>query len=205
MGSLDHEKSLRVIINKTMQKVLIYTAAVLLTIGILVIGGLWLMTPRTPTDVPSTNTGTQTPTGGTNGSTSVTPGGDQTIPGQGIIVGTEGGGSVQVNDFKNDSATVSDTNNPGHYYLAGGLDPTGSDVSYSIFYVESDQSFNITLLKEPIGETRIQAETELMQKLGISQSDMCRLRYWVGVPNFVNAIYSGKNLGFSFCPGATPL
>lgn len=191
--------------NIGMQKVLIYTVAALLTLGILVIGMLWLMTPHVSNTAPGTNTKPATSSGG--GQTTVTPGsGGQTAPvGQGIMLGLEGGGSIQVSDFKNDSATVNDTNNPGHYYLSGGLDPTTNNASHSTFYAESDQSFNITLLKEPIGEVRKQAETELMQKLAISQADMCRLHYWVGVPNFVNSIYSGKNLGFSFCPGATPL
>jgi len=45
----------------------------------------------------------------------------------------------------------------------------------------------------------------LLQQLGISEQDACRLRYSVSVPFSVNPLYSGKNLGFSFCPGATPL
>ena len=44
-----------------------------------------------------------------------------------------------------------------------------------------------------------------MQHLGISESDMCRLSYMVSVPNRVNTIYAGQNLGFSFCMGAVAL
>jgi hypothetical protein len=34
---------------------------------------------------------------------------------------------------------------------------------------------------------------------------MCGLNYTVSVPYSVNAIYSGSNLGFSFCPDAVVL
>lgn len=122
-----------------------------------------------------------------------------------IIVMTEGGNELRVRDFKNSRNTVTSTNIPGHYFLAGGTDPSGTGAPYSMFYVDIDGSFNITLLKEPLVETRFTAEQDLIQQLGISKERMCVLKYWVGVPVAINPVYAGKNLGFSFCPGATEL
>ena len=125
-----------------------------------------------------------------------------------LTVTARDGGTVSVNDFKNDPTVVAaPSGNQGYYYLTGWLDPKhpARTYPYSIFYVDADQSFNITLQQEPIKQTRQQAEQELLQRLGIGQQGACRLNYWVGVPYGVNPIYSGKNLGFSFCPGAVQL
>src|SRR3989344_1039330 len=101
MCTMYHKNYVRLIIDKTMQKVIIYTAATLLIIGILVTGVLWLMTPSVPSTTPGTNIKPAT-SSGTGGQTTVTPGsgGRTTPPGQGIIVGAEGSGSIQVHDFK---------------------------------------------------------------------------------------------------------
>ena len=72
---------------------------------------------------------------------------------------------------------------------------------FIITYVARDQSFNIGLFAEPLGETRKAAEQYLIQKLGLSEREMCFLRASVVTPYWVNSFYSGKNLGFSFCPG----
>ena len=101
--------------------------------------------------------------------------------------------------------------NAGYYYLGyhmkeGFPDPTASDnPPYVISYIDSTQYFNIALLQEPIGSVREEAQQYLMQHLGISQDQMCRLNYMVSVPDRVNSQFSSKNLGFSFCPGATVL
>jgi hypothetical protein len=178
-------------------------AAAMLAGGIIgfykIFGGQSPADSTTPLD---TNTGQ-----GGNFTTDVTqqPGTPVTQGEQGITVSTQGGGSILVKDFKNDAATKPDPNNQGQYYLSGGLDPTAASTAYSTFFVEANQSFNITLLREPIKDVRIQAETELLQKLGITQEQACALNYYVGVPAEINEIYAGKNLGFSFCNGATSL
>jgi hypothetical protein len=176
--------------------------AVLLLVG----GGYFffkLITPTAPdtaggtdssglSDVPYVPYQTQTPGSAGSGSSD----------GSGTTVTLRTGEAVQVNAFKNSRETKEDPSNPGHYYL------TGADTlsaSYTILFTEGDQSFNITLLQEPIGTTRAQAEQKLLQILGISQADACYLRYRVGVPYGINPVYAGNNLGFSFCPGATQL
>ncbi|OGC80805.1 hypothetical protein A2943_02940 [Candidatus Adlerbacteria bacterium RIFCSPLOWO2_01_FULL_51_16] len=184
-----------------MQKTLIILTVVVIVGGIGVYLLLLFGLPSTsPQSTPPPNYGGFLPdmTGG------VTPNTQPRIT-DGMLITTVTGNQIAVKDFKKDPATVADTNNVGHYYLSGGVDIGNSNNSYSILYIESDQSFNVTLLEEPLGDTRTKAEAELIQKLGISKNDMCFLRYVVGTPYWVNEIYAGKNLGFSFCPGATQL
>ena len=124
---------------------------------------------------------------------------------------TTNGETSSVRNFLKDSTTVKDPINSGYYYLGyhmseGISDSTATDSPpYIIEYISATQYFNIALLQEPIGTTRLAAEQYLMTHLGISQNQMCQLNYMVSVPNRVNSQYAGRNLGFSFCPGATKL
>ena len=101
--------------------------------------------------------------------------------------------------------------NPGYYYLGyhyanGTSDPTASnDPPYLIEYISTTQYFNISLLHEPLGQIRQQAEQYLMAHTGLTQNQMCQIKYMVSVPSSVNQVYAGTNLGFSFCPGAVQL
>lgn len=193
-----------------MQRLLIVIAGVLVFVGAGVLVWMLLGMQGPGGTGAQTNGGTGTYTGSYNNqlntSTSVTPTATSSGAANGeTTVASNGSGSISVKDFKSDPDTKVDTNNKGHYYLSGGLDPTAEDAPFSILYVDSDQSFNITLLKEPLGDYRKLAEQELMAKLGTSMEEMCGLRYWVSVPTWVNKTYSTKNLGFSFCPGAVQL
>ena len=133
-----------------------------------------------------------------------------TTGGTNIVVPTTGGSTATTN-FLNDPAVVKDSINPGHYFIGphpyiGIADSTATESpTYIIEYIQSDNSFTIGLLTEPIATTREDAERELTKVLGLGKDQMCQLNYMVSVPSRVNAIYSGKNLGFSFCPGATTL
>lgn len=77
--------------------------------------------------------------------------------------------------------------------------------NFGIMYSTFDDSFAIALTLPPLKEARRDAENYLMQKLGLSQSEMCRLNANVLVPASVSLAYAGKNLGFSFCPGSVDL
>ncbi len=121
---------------------------------------------------------------------------------------------IEVKDFSQNGESVADAVNPGSYVLAGsvgycledGTCPHGADTdAFSIAYEGSSQSFNIALLKEPLGETREDAEDFLRDRLGISDAQLCSLNYYLGVPYFVNERFSGENLKFSFCTDATTL
>jgi len=109
-----------------------------------------------------------------------------------------------VADFKKDPETKVSASG-SLYYLSGGLTPSPTKTPYSIFYVEADKSFHITLLQEPLRGTRAQAEQVLLKKLGVTEQQVCSLVVYVGVPGPVNQFYGGKELGLSFCPGAEAL
>lgn len=189
-----------------MQKILI--TVIVATTALLGAGLLaWFFSPS-PASTPTAQTSQSNPYGTINNSTTVTPA-DQTnsqvADKEGYLSVTgELGGLILVKDFKSDP-TVEKGKDGRYYYLAGGIDPNSVGAPYGIDYTESDQSFNIVLLKEPLGDFRKLAEQELMQRLDINTTQACGLRYWVSVPTYVNSTYSTKNLGFSFCPGATRL
>jgi hypothetical protein len=76
---------------------------------------------------------------------------------------------------------------------------------YQITYHAPDRTFTITVMQEPLGHTRRQAEAIFLAMLGLSKIEACVLRVNVTVPWSVNQRYAGQNLGMSFCPGATAL
>ena len=143
-----------------------------------------------------------------------TSGGAATSSRATITVGTIAGQSLEVRDFIHDPRTVADVVNPGSYLLAGELGyclgdgscPVASDITdFSVMYSETTQAFTIVLLREPIGETRRRAEAFMLERLGITETEACALRYHLGVPTSVNETFAGRNLGFSFCSGAAKL
>lgn len=127
---------------------------------------------------------------------------------------TRSGVVVTVKDFIHNGETVTDVQNPGSYVLAGSLGycladgtcPRGAVTEeFSISYSEKTHLFNIVLLTEPLGEIRHKTEQFLVGRLGLTEQQLCSLDYTVGAPYWVNEAYDSKNLGFSFCPGATKL
>jgi hypothetical protein len=77
-------------------------------------------------------------------------------------------------------------------------DPTEE---FSILY-DGSGYFPIVLMKKPLGIARIKAEKLLLSKLGVDQADMCRLKYMLSTPNFVDPEHAGVDLKFSFCPSS---
>ena len=71
--------------------------------------------------------------------------------------------------------------------------------SFRILYYAADNSFVITLLKEPVGDAQQAAEMAFLSQLGISQSDACKLKVSVSVPAFVDENLAGQDLGLTFC------
>ena len=127
---------------------------------------------------------------------------------------TRSGATAIVKDFVHNGETVADVVNPGSYVLAGtvgycladGTCPAGySTTNFNISYDEKTHFFNVVLLKEPLGTVRLEAEQFLANRLGITGQQLCSLDYSIGAPYWVNTAYADKNLGFSFCPGATAL
>ncbi len=205
-----------------MKKFLIISIGVLIVGGLILFAGLRLLigslvqTPAPPTTTTNTNGGGSYSTGVTNGggggttpvsvvTSSSTSG---TVQGPTIPFTTVGGQTIQAKDFRMSPDYHKDPANEGLYYLGyhysgGAPDPTASEnPPYVVGYVAATQYFNITLLQEPIADTRKQVESYLEDLMGLSQEQMCQLDYTVAVPNSVNQIYAGQDLRFSFCPGA---
>ena len=91
------------------------------------------------------------------------------------------------------------------YQVAG--DASGS---YLITYIPADEfgsqaQFLVALLAEPLGASRLAAEAELKASLSLSEGEICMLDAQVWTNDSVNATYAGRDLGLTFCPGATPL
>jgi len=124
------------------------------------------------------------------------------------------GSSVTSNNFIDNGVTIADEQNSSTYYLAGSLDyctPSGTCLEgfpseeFKVIYFSESQTFIVSLITEPLGQSRNKAEQFILRTLGVSQEEMCLLSYEVLVPSGINETYSGKNLGFSFCPGAIVL
>jgi hypothetical protein len=124
------------------------------------------------------------------------------------------GTKIDTQNFIDNGTTIQDPANKGTYYLAGssgacnkdGTCPSaGNPSDFTILYYPDQQSFNIGLTSEPLGQARKDAEQYLSKTLGITQQQMCNLNYSIGTTVYVNAQYAGENLGFSFCPGAVAL
>lgn len=74
--------------------------------------------------------------------------------------------------------------------------------NYQISYSTSSQgdSFFITVNSEPVVGISQNAETALLQKLGVEKEYLCTLPVVINVPYMVNAKLSEYNFGLSFCP-----
>lgn len=193
-------------------KLIFWILGVLL--GAILIGVLWYLFffPKPTTQVLQQPPVTLPSSGSV---TPVTPGSASSSPtAQTMTLTVQDDQKVITNDFIHNKITIPDAANAGRYLLAGNLgycvsDPekcqAGLVTHYNLYYNSPEQSFTIELTKEPIGQTRLAMEQFMLATLGISQTEMCSLNYYVGVTLNVNSQFTGKNLGFSFCPGATVL
>lgn len=189
----------------------------IVSIGIIIFAGLialafWLTNSKSQIPATDSPNGQNTlPVANSVGNTTAVDTSTNFTSGTILSLPAVDGGTIQVNNFINDPTTAKDPINQGYYYLGyhvneGIPDPTATDnPPYIIEYISATQYFNVALLQEPIGPVREEAQQYLMAHLGIGQDQMCRLNYMVSVPDRVNSQFSGKNLGFSFCPGATVL
>ena len=188
-----------------MSKTLYWILAVGTVTVVAVFAGVVLLND-TGEETPPPTTSNQYPNFSSTVTVPTTPGAE---PSDTKTLTAQGGGTIVVKNFLQDPATKSDDINPGHYYLGNYIDPRDPTASstppYVVEYIDATHYFSIALLQEPIGAVRQQAEQYLIQQLGITESQMCLLNYSVSVPVRVSQLYAGQSLGFSFCPGATPL
>ena len=152
----------------------------------------------------STDTGTNTSTGtGNNGTNTNTGSNSNTGTGSGtnqiIPIQLTNGSTVKVPDFTK-------TNQPPVASATSGYQVAGSvNGDFQILYFPAQSYFLISLLAEPLGANRKAAEAELRAKLGLPDSQLCKLNIEVNTIGSVNNTYAGENLGLSFCPGAVLL
>lgn len=182
-------------------------------LGAIVVATVWYFL-SIPNVAPQTsNAPTTLPIGGSTSFT-VPPSATSSQVAQTMALAAQDGSIVAAADFIHNGATITDAANAGRYLLAGNLgfclsnpqqcQAAPSD-NYMVYYNSTPQSFTIELTREPIGRARLDMEQFLFATLGLTEEQLCSLNYYVGVTIYVNSQYTGKNLGFSFCPGATVL
>ena len=163
------------------------------TLGIAV----WAFLPNLGYQVKPTSY-TNHPSASTNG-TSTAPASNQGTAPQ-VTIETTSGTVTLVNPATVSTATYLGAN---QYNVTDINQALSAD--FNVVFNAHNGSFAVALLKEPIAKSRTEAEQYLLNTLQISQQQLCSLTTYVGVAYNVNQFYSGKNLGFSFCPGAVQL
>lgn len=122
------------------------------------------------------------------------------------VVGSSQIGTLTVQQLLDDPDTHADPYNDGLYYLGNRFPafegPTTTAPAYVIVFDAAGQTFNISLLQEPIGQSRTQAEDFMMKKFGLTPEQLCNLNYTVTVPEDVNQTYTSTNLKFGVCNDA---
>lgn len=181
-----------------------------ISIGLLILIGVafFLFNVVHKAPQPSPPPGSFTGSINTTQSSGTNPTGSQTntqqnVPQATLMIKDYSGTPVLVRDFLHNSNTTQDPVNQGYYHI--GATASDTTASFAISYINDTQFFGIALLREPLSTSRQEAEQYLMQQLGISQDEMCKLNYTMSVSNDVNQYYAGDSFGFSFCPGAMPL
>ena len=130
--------------------------------------------------------------------------GEDREPQDTLALALDDGTSVAVPDFTKENQPEWAGESAG--YLVAGSE-TGD---YLITYIMPDRfgsqaQFLVSLLTEPLGEARTEAERALAARLLLSEQELCALDVQVWTRTDVNDAYAGKDLGLSFCPGSTQL
>lgn len=121
-----------------------------------------------------------------------------------LTLQTRDGGYVSVQDFT--AGLASSRIGPSVYYqLTHNQDTQGSRAQFDITFGLTDSSISIGLFKHPLRKSRLAAERALRRFFPLSNAALCRLKTAVSVPFSIDADYSGRELGLSFCPGAVRL
>ncbi|MDB5190143.1 MAG: hypothetical protein JWN49_469 [Parcubacteria group bacterium] len=156
-------------------------------------------------------TGTSTP--GTTFPIASTTTGVATGTSTGMTINGQNGTVIATKNFIDNGITIKDVENPGTYLVAGQLGyclpnipcTAAANAEFNILYDSNANQFIIALLTEPLGRARKDAQAFLAKTLGLSNSDLCSLKYYITTTYTVNETYAGDNLGFNGCPGAVVL
>jgi hypothetical protein len=79
-------------------------------------------------------------------------------------------------------------------------------IVYQIFGPRLNDKYEFVVLPyaKPVEPAVAKAEAALLENLGISREDACKLNVRVGVADYVDPRHAGTNYGLSFCSGGTP-
>lgn len=76
---------------------------------------------------------------------------------------------------------------------------------YSVMYDARPPSFHIVIAREPRDQQRMAAESALLNILGISEADACKLNVSVRAPRFLIGMPAAtRDYHLSFCPDGIP-
>ena len=104
-----------------------------------------------------------------------------------------------------DVTTFPETTSLGDgFYQVTPLDPVVV-TDFDILYNENNDSYAVALGREPLSETRQKAEQFLLDRLRMSEAELCSMNILVTTTYDVNQFLAGEDLGLSFCPGSLEL
>ncbi|OGM01821.1 hypothetical protein A2115_03825 [Candidatus Woesebacteria bacterium GWA1_41_8] len=70
---------------------------------------------------------------------------------------------------------------------------------YSLTYFPEETGFLLVITSSPFEENRKLAEKDLLQVLGITEADMCKLSVYITTPQIYNPNEAGNNYPLSYC------
>ena len=70
---------------------------------------------------------------------------------------------------------------------------------YDIAFYPKGAVFRVSINKEPVEANRRAAEKRLLEILGVSQDQACKLNVYVGISKDIDESYAGVNVGLTFC------
>ncbi len=179
-----------------MKKILIIAASVLiLVIGALVVA--FLVLGRAPATAGPGASANPFGTGGLQSQQA------STTPTATTVIRTRGGDTLSIPDITTGHPAITEQSGT-YYYVTQNANGDEMNQDFGILY-GTDSSIAVGLLAEPLGASRLHAETALRKLLQLPDSQICALNVTVMVPPSVSDVYAGTNVGLSFCPNAVTL
>jgi hypothetical protein len=176
-----------------MKRILFFGSLVVIALGVIT---YFFFPPQTLPTSSENQPASSTPFGSPAGSVSGT---NTNASSTALLLQLQDGSQVSTPNFIEE-------NQPPSANAVSGYQVAGSNTSdFQILYFPQNFGILISLLTEPIGTVRLTAESALRAKLGLSDSQLCKLIIDVGTTADVNSTYAGRNLGLSFCPGSVTL
>ncbi len=173
--------------------IVVGVALAILGIGILAVVAALLFAPKTPGAPTNPNNPFQ-----------LLGGSQDTVPVKTIQIMNKNGEAVVIPDVLTAHEPIDMPS--GRFYMLYGPEYSTEGFTFSVQYSSSDSQFLVSLLSEPIGAARHDAENYMRNLLRLTNEELCSLNIEVLVTPDVSEVYSQyQNLGLSFCANAVPL